>query len=221
MNENIDLTKILKDCPKGTKLYSMVHGEVSLINSNAGLSYPIVVRLSNNKEESFTSKGKLLIEYNDSECVLFPSKDQRDWSKFTAPWYKKEESIEPKFKVGDIIRHKENNRGNIYKIHRVYDNLYVIDGFAGGIYIKNQDQYELVPNKFDPNTLKPFDKVLVRDSNEIKWKIDFFSHYHESIHFPYKCIGNSYKYCIPYNDDTEYLVGTTDKAPEFYKYWKD
>ena len=85
MKKKIDLTKILKDCPKGTKLYSMVHGEVSLINIGVRWNYPIIVRLSDNTEESFTARGKLLIGYDNSECVLFPSKEQRDWSKFTAP----------------------------------------------------------------------------------------------------------------------------------------
>ena len=221
MNENIDLAKILKNCPTGFELYSSVYGKVKFVSIDEKYTRSwIDVITEKNIYISFTSEGKLSTKHN-GECVLFPSKDQRDWSKFTAPWYKKEELIELKFKAGDIIRHKETNKGNVYKISRVNNDLYVIDGFAGGIYIKNQDQYELVSSKFDPKTLKPFDKVLVRDSNEIKWKIDFFSHYHESIHFPYKCIGNSYKYCIPYNDETKYLVGTTDKVPEYYKYWKD
>lgn len=221
MNENIDLAKILKDCPTGFELYSSVYGKVKFVSIDEKYTRSwIDVITEKNIYISFTSEGKLSTKHN-GECVLFPSKDQRDWNKFTAPWYKKEELIKPKFKVGDIIRHKEANKGNIYKISRINSDLYVIDGFAGGIYIKNQDQYELVSSKFDPKTLKPFDKVLVRDSNEIKWKIDFFSHYHESIHFPYKCIGNSYKYCIPYNDDTKYLVGTIDEAPDFYRYWED
>ena len=32
---------------------------------------------------------------------------------------------------------------------------------------------------------------------------------------------NAYTYCIPYNDDTKHLVGTTEEAPEYYRYWKD
>ena len=90
MNENIDLTKILKDCPEGTKLYSTIHGEVTLIDSNdTSQHYPISVRLNDNTVEIFTYEGKLLNKF-DGECILFPSKEQRDWSKFTAPWYKKE-----------------------------------------------------------------------------------------------------------------------------------
>ena len=83
MNENIDLTKILKDCPKGTKLYSLVHGEVEFQKSDFSFTYPIVVKLRNGFIESFTSNGKLFNNY-DGECILFPSREQRDWSKFTA-----------------------------------------------------------------------------------------------------------------------------------------
>ena len=48
-----------------------------------------------------------------------------------------------------------------------------------------------------------------------------FSHYVEGDMYPYKCVGNNYKLCIPYNDDTKHLVGTTNEAPEFYRYWED
>ena len=88
MNENIDLTKILKDCPKGTKFYSLAHGEVEFQQVEFGFTYPIVIKTKNNVIERFTSDGKLYCY--DGECILFPSKDQRDWSKFSAPWYKKE-----------------------------------------------------------------------------------------------------------------------------------
>ena len=56
-----------------------------------------------------------------------------------------------------------------------------------------------------------------------EWKINFFSHYCENDeeYFPYKCTGGVYRYCIPYNDDTKHLVGTTEEAPDFYKYWED
>lgn len=168
MNENIDLTKILKGCPKGTKLYSLVHGEVEFQKSDFGFIHPIVVKLKNGIIESFTSNGKLFDNY-DGECIFFPSKDQRDWSKFTAPWYKKE--------------------------------------------------------RFDPKTLKPFDKVLVRNFIDAKWMCNIFSHIQQNGHF--MCINSDWRFntdwrcCIPYNDETKRLVGTTDKAPEFYRYWED
>ena len=83
MNENIDLTKILKNCPYRTKLYSIVHGEVEFMNIKEN---NIIVRTVSNDFYSFTSSGKLAWNYEDySECILLPSKDQRDWNKFTAP----------------------------------------------------------------------------------------------------------------------------------------
>ena len=92
MNENIDLTKILKYCPEGTKLYSTIHGEVTIITSNdTSQYYPISVRLNDKTVEVFTSEGKLLNEF-DGECILFPSRDQRDWSKFKP----KEPKFDPK-----------------------------------------------------------------------------------------------------------------------------
>lgn len=82
MNENLNLVEILKDCPKGTKLYSMVHGEVRFISADEEIDYPIGVRLSDKTEELFTSDGRLYDDYKDGECILFPSRWQRDWGKF-------------------------------------------------------------------------------------------------------------------------------------------
>ena len=163
MNENIDLTKILKDCPRDWKLYSSIHGEVQFRYIDNG-DFPIVVELSDSSDVDFTKDGKLYSGY-DGECALLPSKNQRDWSKFTAPWYKKE--------------------------------------------------------KFDPKTLKAFDRVLVRNFKTIKWRCEHFSHFDGGNYNP--CIASccSYTFCIPYNDDTKQLVGTTEEAPEYYRYWEN
>ena len=76
--------------------------------------------------------------------------------------------------------------------------------------------------KFDPKTLKPFDRVLRRDYLENEWECDIFSYIrNEKSVIPYRCVGGMFKYCIPYNDDTKYLVGTTEEAPKFYRYWED
>ena len=171
MNENIDLTKILKNCPRGWKFYSLIYGEVefdTIINDD---TYPIIFITKNNSTISVMSNGRH-VEIFDGECTLFPSKEQRDWSKFSAPWYKKE--------------------------------------------------------KFDPKTLKPFDKVLVRDSMLVEdspsclWRCQIFSSYKEEYeNYPYICINDEYSFCIPYNDDTKHLAGTNKEAPEFYKYWEE
>lgn len=58
---------------------------------------------------------------------------------------------------------------------------------------------------------KPFDKVLVRDADGV-WFADIFSHYSNSSVFKYKTAGGaSWEYCIPYNEETAHLLGTTEK----------
>ena len=89
MNDNINLCKILKDCPKGTKFYSTVYGEVAFNKINKGCEYPIAFVTSCNSNCDVTADGRHYELYY-GECTLFPSKDQRDWSKFTTPWLKKE-----------------------------------------------------------------------------------------------------------------------------------
>ena len=164
MNENIDLTKILKDCPKGWKLYSPLCGEVKFDSITENSEFPITV-LNETMGIYLTRGGTYCTGIEEAECILFPSKDQRDWSKFTAPWYKKD--------------------------------------------------------KFDPKTLKPFDKVLVSDEHHTRWRCSFFSHIVDQINYKYFTSDSCYKFCIPYNDDTKHLVGTTEEAPEYYRYWED
>ena len=165
MNENIDLTKILKDCPKGWKFYSTIYGEVEFDKIKKESEYPIVIITKHGNNSDIKSDGRYYGEYDDGECTLFPSKDQRDWSKFSAPWYKKD--------------------------------------------------------RFDPKTLKPFDRVLGRDRIGRTWKCNLFSYITETESYPYECVENCYEHCIPYNDDTKHLVGTTDEPPEYYKYWEE
>lgn len=80
----MDIAEILKKFPKGTKLYSSVYGEVELVGVDDNYIYPISCRKKDGYEDSFTNDGRIYFDYPDAECVLFPSKDQRDWSKFGA-----------------------------------------------------------------------------------------------------------------------------------------
>ena len=93
MNENIDLTKILKDCPKGTEFYSCIYGKVRF-DCLQSCEYPVLIMRGDGLYASFSRVGKYT-DAPDSECCLFPSQEQRDWSKFSAPWYKKEK-FDPK-----------------------------------------------------------------------------------------------------------------------------
>ena len=172
MNENLNLVEILKDCPEGTKLYSTIYGDVELAVSHINdYERPIEIKIRDNEFGEgfymivpFTNDGRLKAEY-PGECTLFPSREQRDWSKFNV---------------------KSNN------------------------------------SKFDPKTLKPFDKVLVRYDNGDCWCCALFSNIinGEGI-YKYQCVSGAFKCCIPYNEDTEHLIATTDDAPEFYRYWDD
>lgn len=69
--------------------------------------------------------------------------------------------------------------------------------------------------KFDPSTLKPFDKVLVRNGDGCMWFARMFDFYEND-----KCrttSGDSWKFCIPFNDETKHLHGTREDAPDFYR----
>ena len=167
MNENVDLTKILKDCPKGWKFWSPIFGEVEFEKI---FEHREFVNVKKDKESwSFCSDATFPIgDIKSVEIMLYPSEDQRDWSKFTAPWYKKGKK-----------------------------------------------------DRFDPKTLKPFDRVLGRDRIGRTWKCNLFSYITENEPYPYECVENCYEHCIPYNDDTKHLVGTTDEPPEYYRFWEE
>ena len=94
MNENLNLVEILKDCPEGTKLYSPIYGDVELVKVHNGWDYPIEVKLSNNTLDSFGKDGRIYMDY-DGECMLFPSREERDWSK-SKPTQIKKPKFDPK-----------------------------------------------------------------------------------------------------------------------------
>lgn len=78
----MNIAEILRMCPKGTKLYSPVFGEVELAKVDDDEDYPITCITENGVYRIFTSDGMIFCDYSDAECMLFPSKDQRNWSKF-------------------------------------------------------------------------------------------------------------------------------------------
>lgn len=164
MNENLNLYEILKHCPEGTKFWSPVWGDVFLKEIKKGKTpgvafIPIVINAIGIKDITLFSDGRYSCS-EEAECVIFPSKDQRDWSKFKGP-------------------------------------------------------------KFDPTDLKPFDKVLIKRPGG-QWGCDFFSDISmEPENEKVYCIGMIGYECIPYNDETKHLVGTSDDCPDFYKWWEE
>ena len=173
MNENIDLTKILEGCPKGTEFYHAGYGRVWFKGIIPYEKHPIRLSLCKaNIDDYYTGvtvskKGTHDIHF-DGECIFFPSKDQRDWSKFERFWDK------PKVE------------------------------------------------RFDIKTLHPFDKVLFR-VGESPWRCGFFSHVVlDDFGKEVVCTPDGLSaICIPYNDDTKHLRGTTNDCPEYYKWWEE
>ena len=109
MNENIDLTKILKECPKGTKFYTPIWGEVTFIKINIGCVYPICIETNVYDDYINLTKDGRYLSIPNTECIIFPSKEHRDWSKFTAPWYKKERFDPKTLNVFDKVLVKISN----------------------------------------------------------------------------------------------------------------
>lgn len=232
MENKINIAEILKDCPKGTKLYSPLFGNVTLAEVDTSIVFPITVTGSLNSYCCFTKTGLYYTRAN-AECLLFPSSEMRDWTKF--------------FKRGDVVI---KNGGGMAAVFDGWANdTYTEFNTTVNLYCDNNTGEEEVCNtllfrkateeerqqfikiaerafngKYNPDTLqvepvkptcpfKPFDKVLVRDNDEGEWYANYFSHYKENNDCPYVCIDNSYIYCIPY-EGNEHLLGTSEAYME-------
>lgn len=159
----LNLCEILKNCPKGEKFWSPMLGNVKF-NSIDYEWQRVYVISETGANWHLNSDATITLDYvTSAEIMLYPSREQRDWSKV---------------------------------------------------------KYEPREKKFNPNTLKPFDKIITRIDENGFWCCELFSFIEEGTNLVKGC-GGYYKYCVPYNDDTKHLVGTTDEAPDFYKYWED
>lgn len=173
--------------------------------------------------EQFNAKERMPLYENDDIRFATEEEKQKLFDAIKANGYKwnaETKTLEklPKFKVGDRIRRK-NNTTIIKTIGHIYSDGYALyDGHL--LYFKEQDEWELAPNKFDTNTLKPFDKVLVRNTNNGKWCGQFYMDYNKNEDYPFECTYNCWKYCIPY-EGNEHLRGTTDECSNYYKTWKE
>jgi len=167
---DLHLCEKLAGCPEGTRLWSPMFGECEFI----GLSKDIDedpeedkfwVRSDELGLNTFFDDGRFFS--TSEECLIFPSKDNRDWS----TW------VNPKPKV----------------------------------------------ERFDPKTLKPFDKVLVRDYTGRPWIPAFFEQFVPDDAYPVEAVNLCARFAlvVPYNEATHNLLGTTNEAPEYYRWWED
>lgn len=146
MNENLNIAEILiaVGAKEGYPLYSTLLGDCKLLLIDGCHEY-ICVESSHCAKCVFLKDGRW---YDESECLLFPSKDNRDWN-----------TVKPEC------------------------------------------------------PFKPYDKVLVRDEDNMLWKCDFFSHYKRKSLCRYITADGAYTQCIPY-EGNEHLVGTTGSTNE-------
>ena len=120
----MNIAKILKKCPSGTKLYSPLYGEIELV-SVYDKKYPIVCSHKVNNVEyyrTFTEEGKCR-DYN-AELMLYPSRDQRDWNKFGVT----EQETKHQFKPFDRVLVRDRNDrewGCDFFSHIAEDNRYI------------------------------------------------------------------------------------------------
>ena len=120
----MNIAEILKDCPKGTRLYSPIFGELNFEFVREDARFPIICTAIDGAVPLFTCDGRYLDGYTNAECTLFPSRDQRDWNKFGMT----DQETKPQFKPFDKVLVRINDKCdwvcNIFS-HMDSDNEYV------------------------------------------------------------------------------------------------
>ena len=230
MTKEINIAEILKDMPSGTRLWSPILGNVMFKGVNYGYkTYPIDVTGTDKLDYSFTQSGRYYA-IKDAELLLFPSKEMRDWSKV--------------FKEGDVLENTSDNVFPRYVLFEKFiDDKYTTFEAINGIVlgdepvkysiqntlsyskVKDEDMaleikkkiQKIIAIKTESSVpeLQPFDKVLVRNHDKYPWCPAFFGLKSDpGEQCPYKTSNGAYRYCIPYNEKTKHLLGTTEPYTE-------
>lgn len=243
MENKINIAEILRDMPKGTKLYSPLFGKCELVGVGTdedGVFIGVESFFQDGrvkKSRTFSSDGRYFEEYTNAECMLFPSDRMRWWSKF--------------FKRGDVLFDTDtettvvfegwtdedctefNTTINRYKISDDWGkgDICLTPLFAKATYEERAKFIAAAEKhyggKYNPETLqvepvkvvepkcpfKPFDKVLVRDYKDEVWKADYFSHYEWDDKIAPYVCVGSYFRQCIPYEGSEHLLGT-DKSPK-------
>lgn len=237
MENKINIAEILRDMPKGTKLYSPLFGKCEFRRIDNFSKYPIAIKVQSIDgaiSKGIMKDGRYFDGYEDAECSLFPSARMRDWSKF--------------FKRGDVLIDEDlgtaavfdgwanddytefNTTIDYYKISDAWGKrdicrtllfrkatdeeraefIAAAEKYYGGKYNPETLQVEPVKVAEPKCPFEPFQKVLVRCNEDSVWRCEFFSHYNTfNKQCPYVCLSSVYKYCIPY-EGNQHLLGTTN-----------
>lgn len=223
-----NLISILKHCLKGTKLYSPIFGEITFKGIyNHTILGEAIDHNGESRTVAFTRLGRFYCDFPSAECVLFPSKDQRDWDKFRIPTKKGDVIMfngqVPCLVTGDYSQDKKNWVCGLLEDDDFCTNIMHPSEWCPCFYtfateeIKDKlfEAMDKAGYTWDGETLKkkepqfkPFEKVLVRDSESDKWRCAFYSHFEPNSIYHHITVGSTYAMCIPF-EGNEHLVGTT------------
>ena len=235
METKINVAEILKDKPEGTKLYSPICGECKLSYVESVKSEPQISTESDAFGAFyFWEDGKAYVE---GECLLFPSMKMRDWRKFA--WKKGDVLKNTAYEERVIFDGFLNDDYTYFKGKHPLDcsnklNITYHEEcncFTGNYRLESEDTAqtyiktieEKLGGKLNRETLeiekaqpefKPFDKVLVRNTDTEEWFPGFFEKFDSTWNYPYHIMNRrsmtdfAFKQCIPY-EENEHLLGTT------------
>lgn len=230
----INIAEILKGKPKGTKLWTPIFGNVSL-SKIYEFHGEIIIDIGSGScgTWSFTKDGKFESKNQaQAEMTLFPSKALKDWSKFA--WKEGDilentsDSVLPRYLtfkgyVDDEYTTFEATKGittsgklTTYSIQDTLSYTKIED--KERVHTVKEKIDELLKEEEDANSpdhmLQPFDKVLVRDIKTEVWRPSFWGYKNDSTLFSYATTSGMFRYCIPYNENTKHLLGTTEPYKE-------
>ena len=234
--ELVNVAEILRDYKdKDIILYTTMLGNAffkGFTRDGSG----IILESTNTVDIALDANGRMK-EVQRGECVLFPSFEMRDWSKF--------------FKHGDVVVRATDGAMFVFDCWAKGDftEMSIIDYFdkpssfgenefrLKHLTVKTKDFqkadeehrewfFDLMENSYTfvvdcgrmtavekkAPDFKPYDRVLVRNRKQ-SWKIDLFSHYEQFGSFLYRTLGGYYEYCIPFKGN-EHLVGKEVKDEE-------
>ena len=230
--KEINIAEILKDMPEGTKLWTPILGVVVLDSVNYGIKpYPILVRETTGGLTYFFTQYGRFDTTEGAESLLFPSEDMRDWSKVfkegdvlentsdnVFPRYVLfEKFIDDKYTTFEAITRIIVGSETIKSIIQDTLSYSKVEDEEMALEIKKKIQ-NIVDKKPESSApeFQPFDKVLVRDHDGQKWIPTLFGFFcqDEGYVFPYETACGAYKCCIPYNEKTKHLLGTTEPYTE-------
>ena len=241
--KKINIAEILKDCPKGMELDCTMYDDVYFDYVDELNIIHCYIQQKFNKTSVVFNQDGTSTSHTKSKCVIFP-KGKTTWDGFHGPFKDgdivatdtgnwigittggKSNCFVPTYCViksnNDFeayLGYKEKwhfhrlatTRGKEKLFQAIKDN-----GYRWNAETKTLEKF--TPDKFDTTTLKPFDKVLVRDNNEQFWTCDWFSFHDTKQVYPFACVGHYVSQCIPY-EGNQHLLGTTNDCDEYYKNW--